>query len=670
MGFRLEDFSMDQRKCTAPWKYIWVNSGFSTCALRKETVTGAQGLYAPPFAAPDTALSFSLEADGHSIEDTGNKGKGDCGLLFAGGTWLPDRIARKGTYHFRTEQGLLSLAVESELVPLTNRAGFLVRICVQNRGEREIALAVRPQALPGHPRLVELAAWDFMPPRAGEDEMAPLAQNVWENREVRATLLAQGCGRQIVPPQARCTCRAAIVLTRAGEAAEEGELAQWQKETEDAWQRRLRLADAGIPQVKSEVPGLAAYYNRSLISGLVCLWENADYITQPFPATSGMDGGSICCYPWDVAGYSARTLVMLLGGKTLDFLKQMLRSGIDSHICMSLDGKGQGWCGYSYSMWSLMHLYWTILSMTGTGWELFDEILALFQAEEARLPEWEDLKDYGRQHNLLEMRTCGYEYIVPSPNAERAWCFDRFADLAERLGREGAAAWRDKAERIRASIRKNLWDPQAKWFRCLHPDGCAETVYSIQMYDALRMGACNDAMTEALLDHLVDGKFLGEYGVSSVSAEDALHYEWNDPDWSGGGSYSGEGPELAEALWKIGRDGLAWDVLRRHFWLGTMAHYIPQEHYCDRPFMPENKRANIIAGVTGLQAILFGLAGFATGLEGTLSAAPRALDGRYEVHGFRHRGHTVDLTVDGDRMTVTLDGKQLYAGRRQRVEIL
>ncbi len=455
-----------------------------------------------------------------------------------------------------------------------------------------------------------------------------------------------------------------------GEAAEEGELAQWQKETEDAWQRRLRLADAGIPQVKSEVPGLAAYYNRSLISGLVCLWENADYVTQPFPATSGMDGGSICCYPWDVAGYSARTLVMLLGEKTLDFLKQMLRSGIDSHICMSLDGKGQGWCGYSYSMWSLMHLYWTILTMTGTGWELFDEILALFQAEEARLPEWEDLKDYGRQHNLLEMRTCGYEYIVPSPNAERAWCFDRFADLAERLGREGAAAWRDKAERIRASIRKNLWDPQAKWFRCLHPDGCAETVYSIQMYDALRMGACDDAMTEALLDHLVDGKFLGDYGVSSVSAEDALHYEWNDPDWSGGGSYSGEGPELAEALWKIGRDGLAWDVLRRHFWLGTMAPYIPQEHYCDRPFMPENKRANIIAGVTGLQALLFGLAGFETGLEGTLSVAPRALDGWYEVHGFRHRGHTVDLTVDGDQMTVTLDEKQLYAGRRQRVEIL
>ena len=44
MGFRPEDFSMDLRKCTAPWKYIWVNSGFSTCALRNETVSGGQGL--------------------------------------------------------------------------------------------------------------------------------------------------------------------------------------------------------------------------------------------------------------------------------------------------------------------------------------------------------------------------------------------------------------------------------------------------------------------------------------------------------------------------------------------------------------------------------------------------------------------------------------------------
>lgn len=137
-----------------------------------------------------------------------------------------------------------------------------------------------------------------------------------------------------------------------------------------------------------------------------------------------------------------------------------------------------------------------------------------------------------------------------------------------------------------------------------------------------------------------------------------------------GGSYSGEGPELAEALWKIGRDGLAWDVLRRHFWLGNMAPYIPQEHYCDRPFMPENKRANIIAGVTGLQADPV-WAGRVRDRPGgnALRRAPgagRAVRGAW----FPPPVHTVDLTVDGDQMTVTLDGEQLYAGRRQRVEIL
>lgn len=115
------------------------------CSGRRECDPERAGCFSPPYAAEDTKLSFSIEADGHYIEDTGNKGKEDCGLLYAGGTWQPDKIVRKGTYHYRTQNGLISLAVESELVPLFQKAGFLVKIRIKNRASRETALKVNVQ---------------------------------------------------------------------------------------------------------------------------------------------------------------------------------------------------------------------------------------------------------------------------------------------------------------------------------------------------------------------------------------------------------------------------------------------------------------------------------------------------------------------------------------------
>lgn len=649
MSYHCTDFAVDMRKCTSPDNYIWVNSGYSTCAPLKDTVSGVKGCFSPPFAAKDTKLSFVFEVNGHPIEDTGNKGKEDCGLLFAGAFWQPDKIIRKGTYHYMVGEKLLSVFVISELVPLYGKAGFLLKLQVKNRSEEEITLKIKPLLSPGHPVIRELREWDFMPPEGKGGECRETDKDIWENEQVCITLLGKEAqGTSLCVDECR-TFRYAAVFTRAGEELTGGmNLQKLEKESLQAWERRMQQASVSIPEIKSNIPGLEEYYKRSLISGLVCLWENDIYVTNPFPATSGMDGGSICCYPWDVAGYSARTLIMLLGEGALSFFNAMLDSGIDSHITMAMTGEGLGWCNYAYSMWSLLHFYWNIVVMTGKGVELFDKIQALFEAEKKRLPEWKHLKDYGRQHNLLEMRTCGYEYYVASPNAERAWCYDRLADLAELIKGKQRTDWREKAEAIRDSIRENLWDAEKGWFKCIHPGNHQEYIYSIQAYDVLRMGACNEAMKKALLTHVTDGKFLGDYGVSSISAEDTLHYELNDPDWSGGGCYSGDGPELAETLWNVKEPELALDVLKRHFWMGTMALYMPQEHYCDRPMMPENKRANIIAGVSGLQAVLFGMLGLKPKPDGRLCIEPQLPEGAWcEMTGYCHRGKQVDRIQSG-----------------------
>jgi hypothetical protein len=327
-------------------------------------------------------------------------------------------------------------------------------------------------------------------------------------------------------------------------------------------------------------------------------------------------------------------------------------------------------------MGALVHLYATILTYCGAGAELFEDLVKIFEGEEARLPEWDHLKDYGRQHNLLEMRTCGYEYVVVSPNAERAWCYDCLAQIGETLGRD-VGPWREKAACIRQSLRQRLWDPALGWFRCLHPGNHTEAVYSIQIFDALRAGACDGAMAQALAGQVREGAFLGKYGVSSVSPEDTLHYELNDPDWSGGGAYSGDGPELAETLWRAGYASLAWDVLRRHFWMGAHLLYYPQEHYCDIPGVPAHKRANVIAGVAGLHAVLFGLAGFLPGLDGSLEIDPQPLGleaaggstGRVEIRGFKFRGKEIDLFMKPGHVTVLLNGALAYEGPPKRVRL-
>jgi hypothetical protein len=663
MTYSSADFKLDLRRCVVPGSALWVNSGYATCSPLADTSLGVAGCFSPPLAAPDTVLGFELDANGHLVRDLASHDNHYDGLLFTGGEWFPDKIVRKGSYHRRIDGILVSFAVVSELVPLTGQAGFVVKLTVKNRTSDGLHLKIKPLVTAGHPRVMPLKDWDYTPPKPANDEAVPAGERAWENGEVRVSLLAEGGEEKVLAGLTSHECRFAVVFTRTGEAVMQGSLAQWQEQTRQRWQNLLDLTGARIPVISGDVPGLPEYCRRSLVSGLVCLWENDAFVTKPFPATSGMDGGSLCCYPWDVAGYGAETLVMLWGDKSLDFIKCLLNSGIDRHICMALDGSGSGWCCYAYSMWSIMNLYWTTLAFTGKGIELFDEMVRIFENEEKRLEEQEHLKNYGNQHNLLEMRSCGYEYFVPSPNAERAWCYDRLADIAQFAGRSGYERWREKAELIRGSIRDRLWDAKRGWFKCLHPDGHEETVYSIQAFDVLRAGACTPEMQGQLLKQVRDGAFLGEYGVSSISAEDELHYEMNDSDWSGRGSYGGDGPNLAETLWQVGEARLAWDVLRRHFWMGGALPYIPQQHDCDRPVLPANSRANIIAGVAGLQAVLFGMIGLRPQLDGSLviSAHPPE-QGTVKVENFRHRGRTLTVNLRPGHLEVLVDGKTIHCG--------
>jgi hypothetical protein len=659
----LEKYAFDLRKSVAPPNHIGVTSLYSVTAPEYGTVTGVKGFFSPPYAASELFLQLQFMADGMPVEDTGNLGKEDCGLLFAGAVWQPDRIRRRGTYHWLKEGKMFSLDVSSDLVPLTGRAGFVLAVRVTNRCGREIPLSIVPRLNTGLVNDVPLSEWGFCPPRGGRTA-TNIDHHIWETDAVRVTLLHDQLSAKLQPGE-EVVVRLAVVFTAVGSGvAMPASLAEWEHETTASWTNRLAHAEATVPQLQSDVPGLEAYYRRSLISGLICMWEHPDFKIQPFLAVSGIDGGGISCYPWDTAGYVGQTLTMLLGPeKSAAFLNFMFEGGIDRHICFFPDGTGDQPFPYSYSLWSFFHFAWSTFCQHGAVKELYPMLVRILEVDEERLLHQGELLDYGNHHHLLEMRSSGYEHAVASPNAERAWCYDRMADLADHLGFEGATAWREKAAGIRKAIQEQLWDKSQEWFCSLYPDGHKEYIYSIQYYDSLRMGACTPEMEKALLFHLRDGAFLGEYGVSSISAEDCLHYELNDPDWSGGGSFAGEGPILAQTLWEIGQPELAWDVMKRHLWMGKHLPYFPQEHYCCRPQTPAHKRANNIAGMAGAQALIMGMAGIRPQLDGSLIVHPQPpAEGRVSVTGYQHRGKRIDVHVEPGYCRILCDGDEIYSG--------
>ncbi|SEG68740.1 hypothetical protein SAMN05216223_108120 [Actinacidiphila yanglinensis] len=653
-GYATGDFDFDPRRGVA--ESLWTASGWSTVAAIPGTVCGVGACYAPPHAAPRARLAVVLEADGLRVSDTGARGMQVTELLPAGGTWRLDGIERRGTYHRRHDGQLTSLLVTSELTPLHGHPGYVLRVAVRNRSQRDLTLRLLPELATGPVGELPLTDWGWMPP---EPEAAAHQRPALRHGPLETALA----------PADEAVFELAVLLDGSNPAGFPG---AWARESRARIGRRTAEALARVPRLTTEVPGLDTYYRRSLASGLVCLWDNPAFATVPFPATSGIDGGALCAYAWDTGGYAPHTLALLLGRRTADVLEVMVKGDLTDHYAIAPDGSGIG-VAYAYSGWSLVMLAHAAACHDG----ITPDLVARLHDTEAhlaqRFPAVGELRDYGGQQNLLEMRSTGWEHVVASPNAERAWSLDLLAELAEEYDAPvRAAPLRAQAQRIRQAVAQELWDPEAGWFRSRYPDGHTELAYSVQAFDAMRAGACTPSMSTALLAHLRDGAFLGRYGISSVSAEDRLHYELGDVDWSGGGAYTGEAPQLALTLWEQARPRSAWDVLRRVLWMGEHFPYFPQDHYCDRPAaQPRGRRANVIAGLTGAEAVLLGMAGLRPRVDGTLDLDPPDwLPGGLELRGLYYRGHEIDVRRSAGHCEVSVDGRVISAGAPAPLRLL
>ncbi len=652
--WQLTDFAIDLNRLVTPPNHLWVGSGYTSVNPVLNSVLGVGDVMSPPVSGHGFKFEALFIANGDTIRDHFVWGGKVRNILYTGGFWQPDRVIRRGTYHRLHTGGLISFEINSQLIPLADRPGFLIRYEVRNRTTAPLDLVMIPLVTTGKPAVYPLKEWGFMPP-AGPN-----------NDTVTVKVLQEGQHMDIAPQQRQTGYVAAVFAGDANTASAPAGLKAWEEQTAAIWKTRLSWALKDIPALTSSNNALESYYKRSIASGLVCIWEKPAFKLHPALVTSGLDGGGMNTYLWDVAGYAPGLVSMMMGDKLLNIAHTMTAIDLEKYYAFAQDGTGLG-VRYAYSTAAFTALVYAIACQDRVYPDLFEQVKNLVLSDEKR-PMIDGVIDYGDQHNLLEMRGMGWEHMVPSPNAERAWCLRRLADMAEKIGYDKTAiqSWRQKADTIAADIRKALWDDTTGWFSCKYPDGHKEIVFSIQVFDMLRTGVCTPAMKKRMLEQLEEGKFLFPYGVSSISKADSIHYEVTDTDWGGGGAYSGDLPQLALDLYGEHLPQKAWDVLKRQFWIGQQLPYFPQEHYCDRPGSPAYKRANVISGLMGAATILYGTIGLEPRLDGSLWIHPQPVtDDKVEIKGFVHRNHVIDVLLSASSCKITLDGKVKYQGPPQ-----
>jgi hypothetical protein len=234
---------------------------------------------------------------------------------------------------------LISLGVTSELIPLFGQVGFIEKITIRNRASGQVRLKIAPELTPGIPMVVPLNQWGFSPPQSNASSAQSVASGRWANEAVNIGIYCENeSNNTLAPGQTLVTTITVIMNQKNVDLPDRVNMKELEKVSADAWEKRLNTYTKNIPSLASNIAGLDDYYKRSLISGLVCLWENPAYTLNPFFATCGIDGGGICTYLWDNAGYTPQITSMMLDTKVTDMAKKMATIDLEQYYAYAPDG--------------------------------------------------------------------------------------------------------------------------------------------------------------------------------------------------------------------------------------------------------------------------------------------------------------------------------------------
>ncbi len=652
-------FAIRKADCIMDEAHMGLVNGMATAGVRHSRVGSVDGLWSPPHVSSD----FLLEArvGGESIPAVDY-------------TWLPYRIAAQGNVN--------GLDIAADTVLVDGVRGGLVHVRVHNPGPEDAKI---PLAFTAGGTLDKTNVWEFSttlsksPARAAETPDGVL----WRGKDgVFGVAVAGGAfdGTQwaapmTVPPGESRETAAAFAIGGEGEVRAAlrrilEDPARAHADTAAAWQARMEDLFSKLPRLESDNPALDAWYNRSLLHLLMNRWNLPEMVLQPYYGTGSVRGGCLCEYLWNF-GEVWEILPLCDPEAAKAHIRQFLSVDITKHFAfMPLTGEAFGpW--YPVNQEKITGLvYWLVkntgdtafLSETVNGKTVLDWMVenALVGDDPARPVA---LIDYGPSNSHLELRR-GYPYnhVMPDLNGRRYDTYLRVAELCDTAGKP-MPLLRERAVRLKEVLRRELWNPELRWFHFKNGEGVPDTRYTIQLFKLFKSPVLDPDQVEGLLSHLNETEFLSPFGLHSLSKTDVA-YDQVDIDNGGGGSCTCFPPQIAERLYKAGHSAPADDLLRRILWWGSRMPYWGDSLVANAAdYRKDTPLQCTIDGATAAQAVIFGLFGIEAAMDGSVTIAPKptTLAGEISLKGVRLRGKHFDVRLKTGGFVVRIGGDEKTA---------
>jgi hypothetical protein len=566
-------------------------------------------------------------------------------------TWYPHFERKTGSFYKNFQTGTVSFGIGTRTIVPSRLKEVLEEITIENRDDSPLTLTLLP--MQNGTNTLQLA----------NKEAANCLVTDLQN------IVGQGL-EWTIPPQAKQTRNFSI--TQFGNQEKRPEI------FEPGLAARVHQADqdgeAGIGRIAGRLPVLqttnrllADLYKRSLVSLAFCRFDYPAARVHP----TWLCGGFPLIVAWDFS-YAGDALSLIEPRSVRQVVGDVLGIGQLQGSYINPDSpRSEYGILYVQDPFALQALIRSYIKITGDR-SICDDVVGgkpvydWLKLWAAKLDSYatnrpDGLMDVGDGNELLlELRTDGYDHVVPTLNGLASEYNRWLAQLAKERKDPDGERFAKRAETLTRSL-QTLWNERAGWFDNLYVDGSRRPFFTMHLFDLLGASCVTRHQQQAIASHFVAGEFLAPMGIYSISKRDTVHWDRFDQDWGGGGCYLGTPFRAARLLYEIGDAPHAGEILKRTAQQAEHFSYLPQGPAVDEAY--ENPRAgtlDISSGGAAVETIWSGIFGLRPQADGVMVVTPAPFDaetGEATLSGFQFRRHRYDVELKSSKWRVFVDGK-------------